>query len=290
MIERLTRLLPHRRTDPRDCTMVIGLGAMKSGTTWLSDYLGSLPGFLHSPVKEMNVFNLFAANPFCRRDEGYRLLRMEEIILSPRAFRHGRNRDRLRAYAQIGRIHDTERYLEYFAERMRGQTHFGEISPSYSHLPIETLQQISELTRDVRFLFVLRDPARRAASHIRHLRRRIRADASIDTLLTEVEPGHPVWMRSDYGFTIDQLAAAGLAERSRVMTYETLFQDDTMRGLCDWLEVPFIPPRPDKTLNAGRGDDLTADQLVQLRDRLEPIYADLSVRDLPAGSERWQWR
>jgi hypothetical protein len=36
--------------------LVIGLGAMKTGTTWLSDYLASHPQFFHSPVKEMNSF------------------------------------------------------------------------------------------------------------------------------------------------------------------------------------------------------------------------------------------
>ena len=62
--------------------LVIGLGAMKSGTTWLSDYLGSHPQFFHSPIKEMNVFaNLSPTNPaypnfLYKPGDAYRLWRM----------------------------------------------------------------------------------------------------------------------------------------------------------------------------------------------------------------------
>ena len=38
--------------------LVISLGVMKSGTTWLSDYLSSHPTFFHSPIKEMSAFRL----------------------------------------------------------------------------------------------------------------------------------------------------------------------------------------------------------------------------------------
>lgn len=279
-----------RGDDPRLKVMVVGLGAMKSGTSWLSRYLGDLPGFLHSPVKEMNVFNQFAANPFAGRDDAYRMLRMEEIILGPTPLTDARALDRLRGFAQVGRIDDSAAYLGYFAERLRGHTHFGEISPSYSHLPAETLREMAGLTRDVRFLFVMRDPARRAASHIRHLRRRVRADASIDTLLAEISPAHPVWQRSDYGFTLDRLAEAGVMAQSRVLVFESLFEADTMRALCGWLGLAYRAPRPDKPVNAGRGDDLTPAQLAELRDRLDPLYQDLRRRSLPHGSARWHWR
>ncbi|MBA3910974.1 MAG: hypothetical protein C0524_14155 [Rhodobacter sp.] len=289
LLDRFRRFLPRHKADPRDCTMVVGLGAMKSGTTWLTEYMSSLPGFLHSPIKEMNVFNMFADNPYRRRNDGFRLFKMEEILLRPNPFDRPHARDQLRALAQIGHIHDTKAYLAFFAERLDGHTHIGEISPSYSHLPLETLRQVAGLTRDVRFLFLMRDPARRAASHIRHLRRRERVDVPIDTLLAEVRPGQGVWLRSDYGFTLDRLEQAGLAAKTRVMTYEALFQDETMRGLCTWLGLPFNKPKPDKIVHPGRGEDLTQAQLDQLRDRLDPIYADLARRDLPPGAEGWRW-
>ncbi|AZL60009.1 hypothetical protein EI545_14920 [Tabrizicola piscis] len=289
MLERLRNLLPRQKTNPRDCVMVVGLGAMKSGTSWLSGYLRSIPNFLHSPVKEMNVFNMFCDNPNRHRDERFRLLRMDQILLRPRPFDQPEAVDRLRALAQIAHINDPEAYLAYFAERLNGHTHFGEISPSYSHLSLDTLKLMSGLTRDVRFLFLMRDPARRAASHIRHVRSRTRPDVPIDVFLAEIEPGRDIWLRSDYGGTLDRLEQAGLADKTRVMTYETLFKDETMQGLCDWLGLPFRKPRPDRVVNQGRSDELTQAQHDQLRERLDPIYADLARRDLPAGAERWRW-
>lgn len=269
--------------------MVIGIGAMKAGTTWLSDFLASHPGFLHSPVKEMNIFNQFAENPFRQRDDAFRLLRMEDIILGGRSLGHPKVVDQLRGFAQIGRINDPEAYLAYFAERLRGETHFGEISPSYSHLPVETLRLVAGMTRDVRFLFLMRDPARQAASHIRHLRRRVRADAPIDALIDEVAPGHPVWLRADYGQTLDLLDAARVLGQSRVMLYETLFRAETTGDLCDWLGLARQAPRPDRIMNPGRGDDLSREQMQRLRERLDPIYADLSRRSLPPGTKSWLW-
>ena len=68
--------------------LVLGLGAMKCGTTWPSDYLGSHPQFFHSPIKEMNAFaSLFPENPLYpsyiyKPGNAYRIWRMEKIVLS----------------------------------------------------------------------------------------------------------------------------------------------------------------------------------------------------------------
>lgn len=281
---------PRPPADPARRTLVVGLGAMKCGTTWLSDYLAAHPAFLHSPVKEMNALNQWADNPFKGRDDAYRLFRMDQIVLGGRWRDDPRVADRLRAFAQIAQIATPADYLAYFAERLRDQTHFGEISPSYALLPPETLRQVAGLADDVRFLFVMRDPARRAASHLRHLQRRVRAGVPLADLLAEVEPGHPVWLRSDYGRTLDLLAAAGVADRCRLLVFETLFDPATMQGLCDWLGLSLVPPRPEARVNMARGDDLTAAQKQALRDRLDPIYADLRRRPLPDAAAAWDWR
>jgi hypothetical protein len=276
--------------DPRTKVLVVGLGAMKSGTSWLSRYLKTLRGFLRSPVKEMNVFNQFVDNPFRGRDAEHRLIKMEKIILGPKPLTDARTLDRLRAFAQIGHIENSAEYLQYFAERMRGHTHFGEFSPSYAYLPAETLLEIAGLTQDVRFLFVMRDPAKRAASHIRHLRRRLREDVSVDTILDEISPVHAVWRKSDYGFTLDRLNEAGLMSQSRILVFETLFQDETIRDLCSWLGLEWRPPPLETFVHRGRGDDLTLAQHEKLRETLDPIYCDLQRRYLPDGSLLWQWR
>lgn len=273
--------------DLRQRRLVIGLGAMKCGTTWLSDYLGRHPGFFHAPIKEMNVFNRRWPNAFDQDGPAFRLWRMEEIVLDPRYPRSGRLRMRLRALAEIGRIGTDQDYLAFFARRMRGQGAFGEISPSYALLPPEGLRHIAGLTADVRFLFLMRDPVARMVSNIQHLRRRLRRHDSVDQMIADVAPGHPLWLRGDYGRTLDALAEAGVT--AKTLVYEEMFRDDTIRELCTWLDLPFAPPDFARRLNVAQGEGLTDDQKSRLRDRLDPVYQDLSRRFGADRPKAWQW-
>jgi hypothetical protein len=278
--------------DLRQGTLVIGLRAMKAGTTWLSDYLRGNPDFFHSPVNEMNIFNDLYDNPSKSLDRGdnrYRLYRMEEIILDSGSWTNPRRLDQLRAFAQLGRIKSVDDYLAYFAERMGNETHFGEISPAYFHLSPKALREIARITADVRFLFLMRDPVKRAASHIRHMRRRVSTNVPIADLVAGVTPDNYVYLRSNYGYTFDAVEKAGLLDRTKFLYYETLFRDDTMRDLCQWLGIEFHRPRPDRIRNEGRGEDRTPEQLDELRSRLNPIYVDLRARGMVATAPEWWW-
>lgn len=282
--------------EMRQRQLVVGLGSMKSGTTWLSAYLQSHPEFLHSPVKEMNVFNQIFPNPFNDSWEDYRLLRMEKLILSlgrqPAQLSRAEFReryDRLRALAQLGSLRDGEAYLAYFAERIKNQHHFGEITPAYSHLPVEALQQIAGLTRDVRFLFLMRDPAARAASHLRHLRRRVRSGEGLDALIDEVAPGHPVFRRSDYRETLQALRDASLLNRTYCIIYERLFHQERLDALCQWLGMSRCRADFNRRLNPAVGDGLSSSQLARLRERLEPIYKGLRHESLVSWFSGWSW-
>ena len=283
--------------------LVLGLGAMKSGTTWLSDYLGGHPQFFHSPIKEMNIFaSLYPDNPLYpgylyQPGVAYRTWRMEKIILSfgaspPRLDRSDFERerfDRLRALAQLGRIASTDEYLSFFEERIGTQAHFGEISPSYAHLPAEAYTCMASLADDVRFLFLMRDPTDRAASHLRHARRRVDKDTTLDQLLDRVDSSSAIYIRSDYRYTLNTLRNLGLAERCRFLIYEDLFQQATVDALCDWLGLERHEAVFDKRLNPGVGDALSEQQMAVLRERLDPIYADLRSDPATQAASSWRW-
>jgi len=283
--------------------LVIGLGAMKSGTTWLSDYLGSHPEFFHSPIKEMNAFaSLFPDNPALpgfsyKHGEAYRLWRMEKIVLSlgknpprlDRAVVQDPRFDRLRALAQLGRIETTDDYLAFFAERIGGQACFGEISPSYASLPSEAYACMAGLSEDVRFLFLMRDPTDRAASHLRHARRRVKKNVELAELLERVNSTSSIFVRSDYRYTLKVLRSLGLADRCRFLIYENLFSQDCVDSLCDWLGIQRHEAVLDKRLNPGVGEALEEHQLSTLRDKLSPIYDELRHDPATEGASSWRW-
>lgn len=278
-----------RLKDLRKRTMVIGIGAMKSGTTWLSDYLGSNPDFYHSTIKEMNFFNRKWPSLFASDGEPFREYRKQKIMEIPDYKRNPQNVERLRALSDLDRLDSFDDYLRYFAKRMTGQTHFGEISPSYALLPPEAFAEIAKITADVRFLFLMRDPAARMASNIQHQRRRVRADESVDQIIATIEPGTAIWGRGDYGRTLDNLEAAGVMGRTKVIVYENLFRPETIEDLCQWLGLPYIAPDFGRRLNVAQSEPLTDAQKVAVREKLDPIYRELSDRfgaDRPA---KWQW-
>jgi hypothetical protein len=180
-------------------------------------------------------------------------------------------------------------YLAFFEERIADQPHFGEISPSYAHLPAEAYRRMAQLTDDVRFLFVMRDPTDRAASHLRHTRRRVDKDESLDQLLAGVDPSSAIYIRSDYGYTLRTLRALGLESRCKFLIYEDLFTQDCVDALCDWLGLPHHDAVLDKRLNPGVGDALSAPQMAALRERLDPIYEALRHDPATQSAATWRW-
>lgn len=308
----IRRFLPHRAASPPAAPLplplaqrqlVIGLGAMKSGTTWLSRYLAAHPQFFHSPIKETNIFaSLYPDNPAIpeyvyRPDDAYRLRRMEDMILAsgtnPAGFdlsEFDRARfDRLRALAQIGRIRKVGDYMSFFGDRIGAEMHFGEISPSYAHLPPEAYRVMAGLSGDVRFLFLMRDPTDRAGSHLRHWRRRVYSDVSLDKLLQSVDRHSPIYIRSDYRYTLQTLRSLGLEGQSRFLFYEELFTQQCMDDLCAWLGLDPQPADCENRRNPGVGDSLSHDQIALLRDRLSPIYEELCTDPVAGAARAWRW-
>jgi hypothetical protein len=148
---------------------------------------------------------------------------------------------------------------------------------------------MAKLTDDVRFLFLMRDPADRAASHLRHARRRVHKDLDVDQLLDRVNQDHSIYIRSDYRYTLQTLRSLGLAEKSMFLIYEDLFSQDSVDKLCQWLGIPGCKAVLDKRLNPGVGDSLGDRQMSILRQRLAPIYDGLRDDPATAGASRWRW-
>lgn len=141
-----------------DEVFFVGVGAPRSGTTWLAERMIQHPQVSMSPIKEMHWFDGDRARSRFERgfvERGQRVLAAidagEPISPSQAAL--------LRRLA----LRTDEDYLAFLAswrdDRARA---FGEFTPSYAVLPADEFGRIASLHPRTRFLFVMRNPVDRA--------------------------------------------------------------------------------------------------------------------------------
>ncbi|HEY7000728.1 MAG TPA: sulfotransferase [Candidatus Udaeobacter sp.] len=126
------------------------VGAHKAGSTWLYQQLDSHPDFWMPPVKELHYFDQLSrvqrASPSRCRDE--RDLRFLEMLKG------------LSAEPRI----DLENYGRLFEPK--GSQISGDISPNYSTLTDEVIQQIVGYFPNLLVILLARDPVERMWSHL----------------------------------------------------------------------------------------------------------------------------
>lgn len=112
----------------------VGIGAMRSGTSWLRRNLNQHADIWMAEPKELHFFDRHFA-------------------------------DRKRAWLPLE--HEAKvRYGENFAEAPSGKT-LGEFTPAYAVLGDEMIARLRLWAPDVKLLFIMRDPVERAWSHAR---------------------------------------------------------------------------------------------------------------------------
>ncbi len=270
-------------------TLFIGLGAMKAGTSWVSDYLRESPEVYHSPIKEMNFFNQLDRNPLSSYGERFRQARMREILLKknwdypPRP----ENYETLKALAELGTIKTEDDYLSFFARRIGDQTHFGEICPQYSLVPPKTYRRMESMGLDTRLMFFMRDPTDRLASNIQHSLRNNSFD--IDDAIEKLTAKENWYQRSDYIVTIENFRKSGTSLKFQTFVYEDLFTNESVMQLCNFLGIEFMKPDFKKQVNVARGPKISSGQKARIREKLDPLYrqlADFFGDEKPA---KWRW-
>jgi hypothetical protein len=128
----------------------LGIGAQKAGTGWLFRQLGSHPDFWMPPVKELHYFNLLGRKkrknpPRCHDDRDAWFVR---------------NLTNLGAQSHI----DVDNYARLF--KAKGSLISGDITPAYSMLNDEIIQNIVDRFPELKVIFLARDPVDRAWSQL----------------------------------------------------------------------------------------------------------------------------
>ena len=258
--------------------LFLGVGAMKSGTTWLYRQLEQHPRIHFSPEKELHFLAWRAGH---RNNLGlrYRLSRLAAA--------------RGRAKARDGGLRGAELrwYLDYLLtprtwdwyQRRFGSVPGGCYPADFSNLTALLREpdwsRLAASVSDLRVLYVLRDPLDRIWSH---LRAHYSSETARQTLarMSRYQPDgrlaeHDLVLHSRYGENLGRMLSVLPRERVRVVFYDQIEREPTrlLREIEQFLDIPshdYLQEKLGRRINAS--DSLTRPEWV--REHFLPLLAD----------------
>ncbi|SIN98304.1 sulfotransferase family protein [Vannielia litorea] len=287
-------------------TLLYGIGAPRTGTSWLYGFLDAHPQCAMPVAKEMHYWDTVEGmNPDWQKDAVVaqigrlrdRIARVdsgEEEGRLPRLRRRLRQMERWLAVLVIG-ARDPRAYVDILYEGAEDAKLVADITPAYCLLPQKRLREMAEVVPETRFLFLMRDPVDRYWSQCRFMagRRAARAgqgntEEVARQLLDKALRGEnaDIAQRGDYTAVLAKLAAL---PKERVMCgfYEDLFKPGSVRALCDFLGIDRVKVNLNEKVNAGPEVELDEPRRAALQRMLAPQYAAVA-EEMGALPEAWQ--
>ncbi|MEH6567432.1 MAG: sulfotransferase [Halioglobus sp.] len=280
----------------------VGIGAAKSGTSWLADYLSGHPDVAMSPIKELHYFDARYCPEFCGHwDKEWAAVR-DKLKARSLTDQSEELKEKLRCVTlRLEMIQQPQKYKQYF-DALVTDSHraYGEITPSYSLLPVSGFAAIKALYPDAKFVFLMRDPVDRYLSQIKFIQR-LRSvqgkqplagfdanDKALDLL------SNPEYVnRGDYRRTIEALLEVAGEDDVCVLFYEHLFaassQEHELRKLCEFLSVPFRPADISTRINAGDVLQFDDEVKVAIRTHFASTYDFVEEKYSKRAPESWRW-
>ena len=273
---------------------VLGVGAQKAGTTWLSEYLREQPGANFGFRKEYHTFDQIHL-----RKSGNRL-----TILVKRCLK---NSGKIEVNYRSNFLVNPDSYFAYFNDLLQSDqcTLTGDITPQYATLPKEILAEIKrEFARrliEVKPIFLMRDPVYRLQSRVRMNRSNGRITGSKWSKRLELD-----WMRewqlddsdrlrASYDKTLARLFDVFGRDGCYVDIYETMFDDagDAIAArLGRFLGMELSPAPVDRTVRGASQTDhaLTCDEYMSFRAGYAEMIAAVEKTGFAEVGDLWQWR
>lgn len=258
---------------------VLGVGAQKSGTTWLHSYLAGHSQANLGAAKEYHVFDALHVT-----DEGIR-----RKFLQRRINQLLQGVDRLKPVDRLvaGFLGDTQRYYDYFDGLLQqdGVNLTGDITPSYCALPVSALAEIrDEFARRgirVKVVFLMRDPVERCISAVKHVLRQsgesftgqCHFGGDGESVLRELYASPAFVMRGRYDLTLERLEQVFDPEDIGLFFYEALFKETTITHLCGFLGLPYLPASHNLRVNASDNEIVVKQTLrAEVQRFYQPVY------------------
>ena len=276
-------------------TLLFGIGAAKAGTTWLYRYLATHPGVRLPAVKELHYFDTCETGKFDRqlarmqKEKARRTGRLPtgDVRLDKRLRREIRAYDR---WLDVIAAPSDAAYVSFLTADAGNARVVGDITPAYATVSEATLTRMAALAPVTRFIYLMRDPLDRLWSNIRMAaaRRSGALAATAAALLDKVVSGQDqtITARSDYATTLARVDAALDPRTLFLGFYETLFQPDTVAGICAFLGLSNHPARAQARVHAGETLEMTEEQRARALAWLAPQYDAVRQR-MDTLPQRW---
>ncbi len=240
----------------------VGIGAQRTGTTWLANYFTHHPQVCFSAIKELHYFDaiyrpdlssVYNKDLFTAQLKEVKRKMDEEGVTLEKSLEYNC------LLARIEMIEDPLKYKEYFSLRLMPQHQaFGEITPAYSLLNEDGFHAILNLYPDAKFIFILRNPCDRYWSHLNLHDGRFEHFSALEKAI-ECLDNLQYTERTDYKRTITTLANIIMKENILVLFFEHLFDSATMerelRKITTFLGIDYLTPDY-KPLNESKKNTL----------------------------------
>lgn len=229
---------------------VLGIGAQKSGTTWLHSQLMKNASIDMGFAKEYHTFDAV----FSEHCSNFRTNLVNTISNKEKDGSLGGNRANCsEPIKRLSFIDNTDNYFDYFDElhsKSSNTKAVGDITPSYSMLTCEAYQHIKQGLElrgfDVKVVFLMREPVERAWSMLRMGRRnagrkgKVFSNSETEALRSDYRSPHQE-LRTRYDRTIVELEKSFAAENIFYDFYEQLFTVSTYKALQTFLGIDLKP-------------------------------------------------
>lgn len=270
---------------------------MKCGTTWLYGVLERHPSIYFSYEKEIHYFaHLHTAQ--IRLDDRTRLARLKQFVnrMEPEKANAAAVRHKLLWYGNyLANPIDDSWYANLFSFR-GNQKYCADFSNLYCHLDAAGWNHVKSMARNVKVIYIMRDPIARLWSHIRfHLHFTGKLSVLKDWSARDYQDfaRQPfLWRNGEYTQAVMRLQDHLTPAQLKISFYEDIHEDNLawLRELEEFLDVP--PFHFTKELLSRR---VAESPPVKMPDYFPELFADyveaersgLAAMGLDPGS-RWK--
>ncbi len=249
-------------------TFVLGVGAQKSGTTWLYSYLKQYEHFNLGFDKEYHIWDAIYL------EECKKFLIPKKILSTPKdkiakQYRKFYNKALLQNHPDL--------YQHYFLSLLSDKCNCtADITPSYSGLPQEALIRIKQALESVGFtvkvIFLMRDPFERCWSAVRMQKRNGDIQGSDESMLANLYQTNNYIFRTSYQHTIARLENVFSPENIYYGIYEEMFSKEKIQQISEFLQLQPIYSHTEFKFNTTEKTEAISKQLKQ---QIIAYYADV---------------